>query len=92
MNHKTLKKYPRLRLVVEHSEIAIRNTIHRFFPKLIRGRCPDCGEFLFETSYEWVCQNCCPHEFDPNEGFMCLNCNAEGYDHFADMGDYLEDR
>lgn len=26
------------------------------------------------------CQECCEHEFDPDEGFMCLNCGKDGYE------------
>lgn len=39
--------------------------------------CPDCGE-LMKTHWEYGCQACCDHEFDPDEGFMCLNCGKEG--------------
>lgn len=31
---------------------------------------PDCDE---ET-----CQSCCDHEYDPDEGYMCLNCGTDG--------------
>lgn len=24
-----------------------------------------------------ICQSCCEHDRDPDEGMMCLNCNAE---------------
>ena len=39
--------------------------------------CTDCdGEGNnADGSY---CQECCEHEFDPGEGYMCLNCNKEG--------------
>lgn len=37
----------------------------------IAADCPDDGE---------VCENCCEHDFDPDEGFMCLSCNKSKYD------------
>lgn len=24
------------------------------------------------------CQECCEHDFDPDEGYICLNCGLEG--------------
>lgn len=24
------------------------------------------------------CQECCEHEFDPDEGFTCINCGEQG--------------
>lgn len=27
---------------------------------------------------EESCQECCPHEFDSEEGNMCLNCGLDG--------------
>jgi hypothetical protein len=25
-----------------------------------------------------TCQACCDHEYDPDEGYMCLNCGKDG--------------
>lgn len=25
-----------------------------------------------------VCEDCCDHEYDADEGFICLNCGREG--------------
>lgn len=44
------------------------------------------------------CQECCEHEFDPEEGFMCLMCDKEGaedvysvaYDRWKDLMKYGE--
>jgi hypothetical protein len=30
------------------------------------------------------CRGCCEHEFDPDSGMMCLNCEADGYEHLSD--------
>jgi hypothetical protein len=39
------------------------------------GQCPDDGE---------VCPECCAHEFDPDEGGMCINgCESDGSDALA---------
>lgn len=27
---------------------------------------------------EESCQSCCDHEYDPDEGYICLNCNKSG--------------
>lgn len=35
----------------------------------VAAGCPDDG---------LVCESCCDHEFDSSEGFMCLECGAEG--------------
>lgn len=37
---------------------------------------PECEEGY--TPSGETCQDCCCHEFDPSEGFMCINCNKEG--------------
>jgi len=37
-----------------------------------------------DTRGDWEngqgCQECCEHEFDPGEGYMCLNCGKEGFE------------
>lgn len=33
----------------------------------------ECGNRHIEDT----CKECCDHEWDPDEGFMCLNCNSE---------------
>lgn len=33
-------------------------------------KCPGCES---ES-----CQDCCDHEFDPSEGYMCILCGREG--------------
>lgn len=38
--------------------------------------CKECGE---PEDEDGNCQNCCDHEFDVNEGGMCINCGKEGY-------------
>ena len=58
-------------------------------------KCNDSGEVSTVTEKNGVtrigsepCQECCDHDFDPDEGYMCLNCNAEGAaDYFADAYD-----
>ncbi len=39
-----------------------------------------------------VCADCCEHEHDPDEGFMCLNCGNDGSDYIAAMADYYYDQ
>lgn len=34
------------------------------------------------------CRRCCDHEYDSCEGFMCINCGADGADALADS--YVE--
>jgi len=29
---------------------------------------------------EVQCKECCDHEFDPSEGYTCLNCNVSKWD------------
>lgn len=86
MKHTTLKRYPRLRLLIFDTETKIRNIVHRWYPKLVKGRCPECGEFLHEAlSTDWYCCNCNGHSFDFDEGGYCLNgCETNGYEHLAD--------
>ena len=38
--------------------------------------CKDLGGGAGEA-----CQACCEHEYDPDEGFMCLNCGKDGTEH-----------
>lgn len=42
------------------------------------GQCPDDGE---------VCNECCEHEYDASEGFMCLNCGNEGAEEMMSMAE-----
>lgn len=38
------------------------------------------------------CQDCCPHEFDAEEGYMCLNCGKDGMeDHLSAAYDRAKD-
>lgn len=42
--------------------------------------CESC-EQAFEPiakGYDSHCQECCDHEFDPDEGYHCLNCGKDG--------------
>jgi hypothetical protein len=58
-------------------------------------KCKDTGEISVVDEKNGVaklrtepCQDCCEHEFDSSEGYMCLNCNKEGAeDVFADAYD-----
>ena len=49
--------------------------------------CDGCGEILWSEN----CQGCCDHEFDPDEGYTCLNCGKDGSDYLAGMADYARD-
>lgn len=40
-----------------------------------------------EGCENYHCQDCCYHEFDYEEGGMCLHCGADGYEHNADNYD-----
>lgn len=42
-------------------------------------KCEECGGPLLIQGAS-VCPDCCDHEFDPDEGFMCLECGEEGAD------------
>lgn len=42
------------------------------YPEFYMITC-ECGNQHLEE----YCQECCEHDYDPDEGFMCLNCNAE---------------
>lgn len=38
------------------------------------------------------CQDCCDHDYDPDEGYTCINCGAEGYEDMAGAAyDYYKD-
>ena len=51
-------------------------------------KCCDTGEIMsIITGKTFVCQYCCVHEFDYDEGGMCLNCELDGYEHNADNYD-----
>lgn len=38
------------------------------------------------------CQECCEHDFDPGEGFECLNCGKQGELSDCYDEDYGKDR
>lgn len=46
--------------------------------------CTECQGPLNE--YTGECEACCEHDFDVDEGYMCLNCGAQG-----DYGDLIDD-
>ncbi len=60
-------------------------------------RCSECPR-LVEYEYSDYCQQCCEHEFDPNEGWHCLECGKDGseemmaaaYDRAKDLRKYGE--
>lgn len=37
--------------------------------------CEYCGESYNEAD---ACEECCEHEFDSSEGYICLNCGKDG--------------
>lgn len=39
-------------------------------------QCEDCKKLIPGPSA--LCPDCCDHEFDPGEGYMCLNCGKDG--------------
>ncbi len=49
-----------------------------FPPRIIKRRemnkCEECGDECAGV----VCETCCEHEYDADEGFMCVHCNKEG--------------
>lgn len=58
--------------------------------------CNACGAEL-ETSrhgdlLDCTSQECCEHEFDPDEGFTCLNCGKQGEPSDVYDEDYGKDR
>lgn len=53
--------------------------------------CPDCKTPIAVSGYE--CQECCSHEFDPDEGFHCLNCGKDGAEEVVSaLYDRMKDR
>lgn len=40
--------------------------------------CDTCGEPLSLKGYD--CQNCCDHDPDPQESYMCVNCGADCFE------------
>lgn len=38
------------------------------------------------------CSECCEHEFDSSEGYMCLNCGKEGMEDMMCAAEAMEDR
>ena len=59
-------------------------------------KCPECKEN--EVVYGDICQECCEHEFDADEGYTCLGCGLDGsedvmaaaYDRAKDFRKYGE--
>jgi len=59
-------------------------------------KCDECGKPT-ESPYD-VCTDCCDHEPDADEGFMCLHCGKEcaedvmsaAYDRAKDIRKYGE--
>ena len=49
----------------------------------IPSSCEHCGKPC-EPSFE-VCEECCEHEFDADEGFHCLSCGKNGYEEMMAM-------
>lgn len=41
----------------------------------------ECGTKLSKDDCYDVCEECCEHEYDSSEGYMCLNCGADGAEH-----------
>lgn len=67
-----------------------RHSLHmekRMKPSVI---CPDCKEPIAVAGYE--CQECCEHDYDPDEGYSCLNCGKSGEDYLASRIDDAMDR
>ena len=49
--------------------------------------CNDTGEVGGDP-----CVECCEHEFDPDEGFTCLNCGKQGEPSDCGDEDYGQER
>lgn len=43
-----------------------------------KGGVVKCEECKAETADHELCEECCSHDFDPDEGFMCTWCGKEG--------------
>ncbi len=41
------------------------------------AKCEECGVLTGSTSFDY-CEECCEHDFDPDEGNMCLSCGQDG--------------
>jgi len=54
--------------------------------------CIDCEDTGFINKTGEVCQVCCEHEFDPDEGFICINCDLQGEPSDVYDEDYGQDR
>lgn len=59
-----------------NGKLRIKLTEDYFYDKKKREELHDNGEWCGEEK----CQECCGHEYDPNEGMMCINCDKE-YDY-----------
>ncbi len=46
-------------------------------------KCEECGNL--KEIYIDICQDCCEHEFDWDEGYTCLNCGKQG-----DIGEAMD--
>ena len=59
------------------------------------NKCDSCGKI---GVYLDICESCCTHEFDPDEGYHCLACGKDGaeevmsaaYDRYKDFKKYGE--
>lgn len=59
-------------------------------------KCPDCQTEISDN--QQICQECCEHSPDPDEGYMCLECGKEcaedvmarAYDRAKDLAKYGE--
>ncbi len=69
------KKEVRLFLTSEEIKKLILRVTAQQFPRLMTT-----SEKLAECNHadEDACQNCCDHDFDPDEGHTCLNCGKDG--------------
>lgn len=47
-------------------------------------QCQDAGEINGKG-----CQACCPHDFDPEEGNMCLGCDKGGTEDLVARAEWL---
>ena len=43
---------------------------------------PSCSECLDVAKENNPCQECCPHDWDPDCGGMCANCGREDFWNF----------